>query len=186
MIIEATHVGRCPWRVLSCVVVVWRTHRGGLVPRVYTERSDRPWVTLSLCVMIMRRYILGEGGLVPTHTASSYRISTDQVLEPCYSTWSLPGMTDTLVPQTASASSARISWSTSVFGSTFRGGRVCEDIADILVLIRSHRKWSVCQSSVVPNSTNITKWKKRQLWDRGFRRNSFLQAACVIMPVCTW
>ena len=102
-------VGQCSCQVLSCVVVVWRTHRGGLVPRVYTERSDRPWVTLSLCVMIMRRYILGEGGLVPTHTASSYRISTDQVLEPCYSTWPLPGMTDTLVPQAASVSSACIS-----------------------------------------------------------------------------
>ena len=30
--------------------------------------SDRPWVTLNLCVMIMRRYCLGEGGLVSTIT----------------------------------------------------------------------------------------------------------------------
>ena len=57
-------VGRCPWQLLSRVVVVWRTHRGGLVPRVYTERSDRPWVTLRLCVM--RRYNLGDGDLVST------------------------------------------------------------------------------------------------------------------------
>ena len=57
-------VGRCPWQLLSRVVVVWRTHRGGLVPRVYTERSDRPWVVLNLCVM--RRYNLGEGDLVST------------------------------------------------------------------------------------------------------------------------
>ena len=58
-------VGRCPWQLLSRVVVVWRTHRGGLVPRVYTERSDRPWVTLNFCVM--RRYNLEEGGLVSAH-----------------------------------------------------------------------------------------------------------------------
>ena len=31
-------------RFLSCTVVVWNTHRGESVPRVYTERSDRPWV----------------------------------------------------------------------------------------------------------------------------------------------
>ena len=58
------NVGRCPWQVLSCVVVVWRTHRGGLVPRVYTERSEGLLVTLNLCVM--RRYNLGEGDLVST------------------------------------------------------------------------------------------------------------------------
>ena len=33
--------GRRPGQVLSGVVVVLSTHRGGLVPRVYTERSDR-------------------------------------------------------------------------------------------------------------------------------------------------
>ena len=56
--------GGRPGQVLSCVVVVWSTHRGGLVPRVYTERSDRPWVTLNLCAL--RRYNLGEGDLVST------------------------------------------------------------------------------------------------------------------------
>ena len=55
------NVGRCLGQVLSCVVVVWKTHRGGSVPRVYTERSDRPWVTLNLCMI--RRYNLGEGDL---------------------------------------------------------------------------------------------------------------------------
>ena len=30
---------------ISCVVVVWRTRRGGSVPRVYTERSERSLVT---------------------------------------------------------------------------------------------------------------------------------------------
>ena len=57
-------MGRSPWQVLSCVVVVWRTHRGGLVPWVFTERSEVPLVTLNLCVM--RRYNLGEGDLVST------------------------------------------------------------------------------------------------------------------------
>ena len=59
---NARYVGRCPWQVLSSVVVVWRAHRGGLVPRVYTERSDRLRMTLNLCVM-MRPYYLGEGDL---------------------------------------------------------------------------------------------------------------------------
>ena len=31
-----------------------------------TERSDRHWVTLDLCVMIMGPYNLGERGLMPT------------------------------------------------------------------------------------------------------------------------
>ena len=57
-------VGRCPWQILSCVVEMWRTHRGGSVPRVFTERSEGPVVTLNLCVM--RRYYLGEGDLVST------------------------------------------------------------------------------------------------------------------------
>ena len=56
--------GGHPGQVLSGVILVWSTHRGGMVPRVYTERSDRPWVTLNLCVM--RRYCLGEGDLVST------------------------------------------------------------------------------------------------------------------------
>ena len=43
---------------------MWRTHRGRSVPRIYTQRSDRPWVTLNLCVM--RRYNVGERDLVPT------------------------------------------------------------------------------------------------------------------------
>ena len=55
--------GGRPGQVLYCVVA-WSTHRGGLVPQVYTERNDRPWVTLNLCVM--RRYKQGEGGLVFT------------------------------------------------------------------------------------------------------------------------
>ena len=64
---DDANVGRCPWQVLSCVLsgCVGRTHRGGSIPRVYTERSDRPWVTLNFCVM--RRYNLEEGGLVSAH-----------------------------------------------------------------------------------------------------------------------
>ena len=33
--------GGRPRQVLSGVVVVWSTHRGGLIPPVYTERSDK-------------------------------------------------------------------------------------------------------------------------------------------------
>ena len=40
-------VGRSPRQVLSCVVGVWTTHRGGWVPRVFTERSEGPVVTLN-------------------------------------------------------------------------------------------------------------------------------------------
>ena len=41
------------WQVLSCPMgaLVWNTHRGGLVPRVQSERIDRPWVILKLFVM---------------------------------------------------------------------------------------------------------------------------------------
>ena len=53
-------MGRRRWPVLSCVVVAWRTHQGGSVPQVYTERSESPWVTLTLYVM--RRYNLGGMG----------------------------------------------------------------------------------------------------------------------------
>ena len=38
------------------------------VPRVFTERSEVPLVTLNLCVM--RRYNLGEGDLVSTSSPS--------------------------------------------------------------------------------------------------------------------
>ena len=51
----------------SSLVWLWwaeRTHRGGSVPRVLTERSEVPLVTLNLCVM--RRYNLGVGDLVST------------------------------------------------------------------------------------------------------------------------
>ena len=47
-------VGRSPGQVFSYVVVVWRTHRGGLVSRVF---SESPMSTSNLCVM--RRYYLG-------------------------------------------------------------------------------------------------------------------------------
>ena len=44
----AVVVGRTPWQALSCVVVVWRTPPpGGSVPRVFTERSEGPVVTLN-------------------------------------------------------------------------------------------------------------------------------------------
>ena len=50
--IQVIIVGRCysivDANVFSCVVVVW-THRGRSVPQVYTERNERPWVTLNLC-----------------------------------------------------------------------------------------------------------------------------------------
>ena len=38
---------------LESLAWLWcvHTHIGGLVPRLYTQRSDRPWVTLNLCVM---------------------------------------------------------------------------------------------------------------------------------------
>ena len=58
------NVGRCPCRVLPCVVMVWRTRRGGSVPRVFTEGSEVSLVTLNLCVM--RRYNVGEGDRVST------------------------------------------------------------------------------------------------------------------------
>ena len=61
-------MGQSPWQILSCVVVVWRTHRGGLVPPVFKERSEVPLVTLNLCVM--RRYNLGEGDLASTSPGS--------------------------------------------------------------------------------------------------------------------
>ena len=35
-------------RILSCAVVAWSTRRGWSVPRVYTERSDRPRGDLEL------------------------------------------------------------------------------------------------------------------------------------------
>ena len=69
---DDANVGRYLWQVLSCMVVVWRTHRGGSVPRVYTERSGRPWVTLKLCVM--RRYNLGGGDLVSTYNPYTSRV----------------------------------------------------------------------------------------------------------------
>ena len=53
-----------------------RTHRGGSMPRVYTERSDRPWVTLNLCVI--RLYSLqGKGTWYPQWAAleTSRRVS---------------------------------------------------------------------------------------------------------------
>ena len=70
-------VGRCPADDASVGTPVWGGAPGrfslvwlwcggyGSVPRVCTERSGRPWVTLNLCVMRMRRYhYLGEGDLV--------------------------------------------------------------------------------------------------------------------------
>ena len=46
---DDANLGRCPWQVPSWVVVVWRTHRGGPVPRVYTEeRSDETLGDLEL------------------------------------------------------------------------------------------------------------------------------------------
>ena len=68
--------GAVPLAVYFCVVVVWRTYRGGLVPRVFTERSEEPLVTLNLCVMMMRRYHLGEGDLLFTSPASFSRRAT--------------------------------------------------------------------------------------------------------------
>ena len=62
------YVGRNPGQVISHVVVLWRTHRGGLVSRVLGERSESPILTLNLCVR--RRYYLGEGDLVSTLTFS--------------------------------------------------------------------------------------------------------------------
>ena len=35
-------MGRSPGLAISYVVVVWRTHRGGLVSRVLGERSESP------------------------------------------------------------------------------------------------------------------------------------------------
>ena len=35
-------------KILSCVVMVCRTHRGGSIPRVYTERSDKTLGDLEL------------------------------------------------------------------------------------------------------------------------------------------
>lgn len=48
------------------MVVMWSTHRGLSVPRVYdTDRSDTPCgVTLNL--RVIRRYYLGEEDLVST------------------------------------------------------------------------------------------------------------------------
>ena len=53
LLCDASHCGAggAPGR---CSLVVWlwcggHTERGESVPRVYTERSDRPWVTLNLC-----------------------------------------------------------------------------------------------------------------------------------------
>ena len=64
---DDANVGLWP-RAGSRALVVWRTHGGGSVPRVYTERSDRPWVALNLSVIVMGRYNLGEGGLASTLT----------------------------------------------------------------------------------------------------------------------
>ena len=55
-------MGRSPWQVLSCVVVVWRTHRGQVGA---SGLHGTDLVTLNLCVM--RRYNLGEGDLVSTY-----------------------------------------------------------------------------------------------------------------------
>ena len=44
------------------------------MPRVFTERSEVPLVTLNLCVM--RRYNLGEGHLVSTSPLSFLRRAT--------------------------------------------------------------------------------------------------------------
>ena len=49
-------------------LVEWRTHQGGSVPRVSTERNRLgPLMTLNLCVL--RRYCLGEaeGDLISTN-----------------------------------------------------------------------------------------------------------------------
>ena len=43
------------------------------VPRVFTEQSEVPLVTLSLCVM--RRYNLGEGDLVSTAIQNTKRVA---------------------------------------------------------------------------------------------------------------
>ena len=45
--------GDAPGRFLSCVVVVWSTHRAGWVPRVYTERSGKPWVVVVVVVVVV-------------------------------------------------------------------------------------------------------------------------------------
>ena len=76
------NVGRSPWQVLSCVGLVWRTHRGGLVPRVFTERCEGPLAALNLCVMITRRYCLGEGNLVSTHLLLLNVLRRPQVSRP--------------------------------------------------------------------------------------------------------
>ena len=84
----------CPWflptmpmrggaagRFSLVVWLLWRTHRGGLVPRVHKERSDRPFgVTLNLCAM--RRYYLGEGG-------PGVHIKTFSEPSPRFGTWYL-------------------------------------------------------------------------------------------------
>ena len=70
------NVGRSPGQVLSHVVVVWGTHRGGLVSRVFGERSEAPMLTLNLWVI--RRYYPGEGGLVSTRFV--YRVSSFPIL----------------------------------------------------------------------------------------------------------
>ena len=47
------------------------------VPRVFTERSEVPLVTLNLCVM--RRYNLGEADLVSTSPPSFLRHATGRL-----------------------------------------------------------------------------------------------------------
>ena len=62
--------------VLSGVGMMWITHRGGLVPGVYTEWSEGPLVTLNLCVVIMGLYLsTGEGDLVPTNMLFSTAVA---------------------------------------------------------------------------------------------------------------
>lgn len=63
---DYTNVKRTP-RAGSflCLVVMWNIHRGGSVPRVCTERRNRPrGVALNLFI-----YYLGEWGLVSTEAA---------------------------------------------------------------------------------------------------------------------
>ena len=60
------NAGLCLYQILSCVVTVWRTRRGGSVPRFSTERSLEPLMTLNVCVLM--RYCLGEGGVVSTRS----------------------------------------------------------------------------------------------------------------------
>ena len=56
------NVGRCPWQVLSCVVVVWRTHRGGLEVHECCTRTRTRTRTLNFQKGIPVPRVLCHGG----------------------------------------------------------------------------------------------------------------------------